>query len=177
MKIKTQDIKIVTVKQAKDFINEIVSLLGGAFHPDTLFDDYISADNLPTFTMAEATNLDERMKEVFALFGDETLMYNVLLPEKRVDGILSIIQIQSSIITNIVLNLLEDKASFKDTDADIGEFMVCADRLNEIEAELTEKRNRSKIPSSQKSIQRLIDEVTALYERIKDHDYLQITTI
>lgn len=86
MNIKSALTPITTVSQAKTFMDEVLALLGDGFHPDTDFIQYENGEcgGTPVFSHVEATILNGRMNEVFELFGDEELMYKVLLPETGV---------------------------------------------------------------------------------------------
>lgn len=51
------------VAKCLDFLADCVSTLGGGFHPDTRFEDYVSGDK-QLFSGSDAESLDEVMEEV-----------------------------------------------------------------------------------------------------------------
>ena len=64
--------------QARKFIRRCVAQLGGGYHPDTPFAEYIHAhDDSPVYSAVDAKRLDEQTEEAFAALGDK--VYDVAL--------------------------------------------------------------------------------------------------
>ena len=60
------------------FIEFCINILGGGFHPDTPFDDYVNLEtNEPTFSQAEVVALDVLMEQAFEKYGDK--IYDISL--------------------------------------------------------------------------------------------------
>ena len=74
--MKTLNIKKVnTVEDAKAFIQWSEINIGGGFHPDTPFADYVKQDDSPTFTPDEVTMLQPLLDACFKLMGDNVYDY------------------------------------------------------------------------------------------------------
>lgn len=64
----TSDSHIMSVKDVKTFFHHIVSERKVNFHPDDMFEDYVSCEGgINTFTLGECAVCNRRMDESFAI--------------------------------------------------------------------------------------------------------------
>ena len=80
MQISTQNTEIKTEEQAYAFLTEVIKVVGGGFHPDTPFEDYINMKNGdPTFeNYADCENLNDRLDECFDIYMVEDRLYEAV---------------------------------------------------------------------------------------------------
>ena len=79
-------------------------------------------------------------------------------------NVLTVIQIPHSQIKDDVLERMQGKESFTDTDTELGEVLICTDAFNQLLEDKEDDTNET-------TKGRIAD----LYEKIKAHDYLMIT--
>jgi hypothetical protein len=60
---------IQTKLQAAIFLAQAIDIAGNVFHPDTSFCEYTDSDHKPIYTDEQSDILDQRMTEVFTVFG------------------------------------------------------------------------------------------------------------
>ena len=79
----TSDSHIMSVKDVKTFFHHIVSERKVNFHPDDMFEDYVSCEGgINTFTLGECAIYNRLMDESFAICENEGIdIYSVGLNE------------------------------------------------------------------------------------------------
>ena len=79
----TSDSHIMSVKDVKTFFHHIVSERKVNFHPDDMFEDYVSCEGgINTFTLGECAIYNRLMDESFAVCNNEGVdIYAIELEE------------------------------------------------------------------------------------------------
>ena len=78
--------QVTTEADGREFIDDCERIIGGGFHPDTRFDDYVISHTggRRTFTDAEAEELEARITEAFEVLGALGLdVYEISLDRYR----------------------------------------------------------------------------------------------
>lgn len=83
----TSDSHIMSVKDVKTFFHHIVSERKVNFHPDDMFEDYVSCEGgINTFTLGECAIYNRLMDESFAVCNNEGVdIYAIGLEELQTD--------------------------------------------------------------------------------------------
>ena len=81
----TSDSHIMSVKDVKTFFHHIVSERKVNFHPDDMFEDYVSCEGgINTFTLGECAIYNRLMDESFAICVNEGVnIYEIGLEERQ----------------------------------------------------------------------------------------------
>lgn len=61
---------VTDAASAEAFVRWCCRAIGGGFHPDTPFKDYVEGDSSPTFDEEDAATLQARMDAAFGLLED-----------------------------------------------------------------------------------------------------------